>query len=94
MWFLEMEKSKLKSELGSRKSSQISEECDESTLWETLSILSSTVKYSPPHVSLEEGKTSSHRAFESWARGQISSLNTMLKETKVELKHLDEFQGL
>ena len=65
MRYLEMEKNKIIADIGSKRNVRISEDYDASTVWETLSILASSVTIYDSFYASSLRDQSAYRSFES-----------------------------
>ena len=74
---LEMEKEKLKLEVGSRSSVTINEVFDASSLWQAVSLLSAFSSVASDTVP-SSGDIASARTFEAWVRGRIENLQKLV----------------
>ena len=89
---LKIENSAIKAELVSRKHVTMSEECDTSTVWETLSTLTSNILSGSSGGG--EDTPSSWPGFESWVIGQEKAIQVALRVVRGEFKRFDQFKVL
>jgi len=89
---LEMEKNKIRLELGSRKSVVINEDYDDSSVWGTIALLTENISKSP--ADLSKGDFASYRTFETWARSKINNIDTIIKVMSGELQNLGRLQAM
>ena len=97
---LELEKEKLKLEVGSRNSVALMEDMDGSSLWQMVALLSSLGR----DESLSSGDVASLRAFELWVRKQMEDIkgslsscvseDVMKLEVKTIVKHTNHIYTL
>ena len=89
---LEIEKNKIRLELGARKNVVISEDHDDSSVWGTIALLAQSMNTSP--LQRIKGDSTSNQVLEAWAKSKINSIEAMIKVMNGELQHIRSLDAL
>ena len=90
---LEMEKERLKLEVGARSSATINEDVDAPSLWQVVSLISSLSSSSSSHPSMSRD-VASCRSFETWARQWANDLNKTMSRFALDSTVVTEIESV